>query len=201
MKSLRKRLGITWRDRAPYTEVLRETGCMSLQNILHSNRLRWVGHVIRMDNDRLPKQLLYGELSTGSRTAVGQLKRYKDCTKKDLKACNIPPENHETLGTVRDEWRVQTKQGLAYFEEARTRYLQEARERRHRAPTTGHSSATTTSYDCLDCGRRCASCIGLLSHMGAHRRREAERTVIVGHNGLPLAYMGLSTFNVHKYCT
>ena len=187
MKSLRKLLDITWRDRVPNTEVLRRTGCTSLENLLHRSRLRWVGHVIRMADDRLPKQLLYGELASGSRTAGGQLKRYKDCTKKALKACNIPPANLETLATVREEWRAQTKQGLAYFEEGRTRRLQEARARWHRAAAyTSSSSATTTDYDCPECGRSCASRIGLLSHTQAHqRRRDAGRTVIVGHDGPP----------------
>ena len=97
MKSLRKLLGVTWRDRVSNLEVLRRTSCVPLESILHRNKLRWVGHVIRsMDNIRLPKQLLYGELSTGARTAGGQLKRYKDSTKKVLKASNIPPENLET---------------------------------------------------------------------------------------------------------
>ena len=59
--------------------------------------------------------------------------RCKDSTKKALKACNIPPENLETLAKARKEWRVQTKQGLSYFEEAKTRRLQEVRQRRHSA--------------------------------------------------------------------
>ena len=98
-----------------------------------------------MDDDRLPKQLLYEELSTASRTAGGKLKRYKDCTKKALKLFNISPENLETQATVRKERRVQTKPDLAYFEEARARRLQEARQRRHREATSGHSSAATAT--------------------------------------------------------
>ena len=187
MKSLRKLLGITWRDRITNIEVLRRTGCTSLESVLHRARLRWVGHVIRMADDRLPKQLLYGELSNGSRTAGGQLKRYKDCTKRVLKACNMPPENLENLASVREEWRARTKQGLAHFEEARTSRLQEARERRHRAAAAAASNHNTytTDYVCPECGRRCASRIGLLSHIRAHRNREAGRTVIVGHDGPP----------------
>ena len=126
MKSLRKMLKVTWRDRVPNTEVLRRTGCVSFESLLHRSRLRWVGHVIRMDDDRLPKQLLYGELSTGTRTSGGQMKRYKDCTKKVLQACNIPPESLESLAKDRQEWHTESRQGLAQFEEARSRRLREA---------------------------------------------------------------------------
>ena len=129
-------------------------------------------------------QMLYGELSKGSRTAGGQLKRYKDCTKKTLKECNITPEDLERLAGDRQEWRTATRQGLAHFEDARTRRLQEARERRHRAAT--NPVPTNDDHLCPECGRRCASRIGLVSHMRAHqRRREAGQTVIVGHDGLP----------------
>ena len=61
------------------------------------------------------------------------------------------------------------------LEEARTRRLQEARERRHRAATNP-----------VPINDEPASRIGLVSHMRAHqRRREAGQTVIVGHDGLP----------------
>ena len=187
MKSLRKLLNVTWKDRVPNTVVLTRTGCVSIENVLHRSRLRWVGHVVRMGDDRLPKQLLYGELSTGTRSAGGQLKRYKDCTKKILHACNIPPVYLEPLAEDRQEWRIKSRQGLAHFEEARTRSLQEARERRHRMATTNvDATISSTDYDCPECGRHCASRIGLHSHMRAHqRRREAGRTVIVGHDGPP----------------
>ena len=39
---------------------------------------RWVGHVTRMDDTRLPKIIFYSELEHGTRSRGGQLKRYKD---------------------------------------------------------------------------------------------------------------------------
>ena len=156
---------------------------MSLENTIQRSKLRWVGHVIRMDNDRLPKQLLYGELSVGARTAGGQLKRYKDTTKKMLKACNISPENLEALAEDRQEWQTLSRRGLQHFEEGRNRRPLEARKRRHQAAT---ATSTATGFACSECGRICGSRIGLASHIAAHRRRrEAGQTVIVGHDGPP----------------
>ena len=78
MRSLQRLLGITLKDKIPHTEILRRTGCASLESLLNRNKLRWTGHVIRMDKDRLPKQLLYGELTEGQRAIGGQLKKYKE---------------------------------------------------------------------------------------------------------------------------
>ena len=35
---------------------------LSLNSQLQGKRLRWLGHLFRMPNDRLPKKLLYGEV-------------------------------------------------------------------------------------------------------------------------------------------
>ena len=60
------------------------------------NQLRWAGHVVRMVDERIPKQLFYGELMTGKRQPHKPKKRFKDCIKNNLKAFKIPVENWET---------------------------------------------------------------------------------------------------------
>ena len=44
-----------------------------------SASLVWL--VVRMPDGRLPKQLLFGELQEGVRSAGGQLKRFKDASR------------------------------------------------------------------------------------------------------------------------
>jgi hypothetical protein len=48
-----------------------------------------------MPDNRIPKQLFYGELTTGKRAVGGQRKRYKDVLKSTLKAVNIDWETWE----------------------------------------------------------------------------------------------------------
>ena len=64
-KCLRNILSINWQDMVSDTEVLTRAGIPSIHTLLHKAQVRWAGHVTRMPDDRLPKQLLYGELCYG----------------------------------------------------------------------------------------------------------------------------------------
>ena len=68
----------------PNTEVLARAGTVSMYALLTKRRLRWLGHVTRMQDGRLPKDILYGELATGSRPTGRPSLRYKDVLKRDL---------------------------------------------------------------------------------------------------------------------
>ena len=58
-KCLQIILSINWQDIVPDTEVLTRAGITSIHTLLEKARVRWVGHVTRMPDDRLPKHLLY----------------------------------------------------------------------------------------------------------------------------------------------
>ena len=83
-------LGIKWQDRFPDTEVLEKPGLPSIVTLLIQTQLRWAGHAARMKDSRLPKQLLFGELTEieGKRKACGTKKRFKVTLKSNLKAFN-----------------------------------------------------------------------------------------------------------------
>ena len=82
-RHLRSILKIKWEDYVTNDEVLDRAMAEDIESILIRNRLRWVGHVVRLPDDRPTKALLYGELAQGSRKAGGPLLRYKD-TIKDI---------------------------------------------------------------------------------------------------------------------
>nr|VZI43003.1 unnamed protein product [Spirometra erinaceieuropaei] len=66
LSCLRRILRLNWQDRIPETEVLERTGILSIYAILKQMQLRWSGHLVRMDDQRLPKRLFYGDGETRS---------------------------------------------------------------------------------------------------------------------------------------
>ena len=163
IKSLQLLLGISWKDKIPHSEILKRTDCTSIEYLLNRAQLRWVGHVVRMPRSRIPKQLLYGELTEGKRSAGGQLLRFKDTLKRSMKACYAEPSKLEELAGNRPLWRSEVKSGLQRFEEDRHLKLQERREKRHRASNPVLHAATTLF--CTICDRPFSHRLGLHSHM------------------------------------
>ena len=53
---------------------------------LKSLKETWLGHVARMDNDRLPKQLLFEELTQPSQ---GTKKRWRDLAARNVQAIGL----------------------------------------------------------------------------------------------------------------
>ena len=156
---------------------------ISMECIINRNKLRWMGHVVRMPDSRLPKQFLFGEFSQGARSAGGQIKRYKEATKRTLKICHIPHTSLEDMVQDRAAWRPTVKAGLQRFESERNEWLDERRARRHRL------AAVNGVFVCSECGRTVAAAIALNSHLRANRRRrrtgQAGQAVIVDPDGQP----------------
>ena len=100
---LRKVLRVSWKEHEPNQEILRSAELTGIEAMLNQAQLRWSGHVTRMDDSRLPKQLFHAELSTGKRHKGGQRKRYKDVLKSTLKACNIPVDEWQALAQDRPQ--------------------------------------------------------------------------------------------------
>ena len=101
-----------YQDRVSNRDVLAQAGMSSMFAILSQRRLRWLGHVCRMHDGRIPKDILYGELATGTRPTGRPALRYRDVCKRDLKSCNINPAELEKATADRPSWRANMKTGI-----------------------------------------------------------------------------------------
>ena len=166
MRNLRRLLGITWQDRVTNASVLSQAGLPSMFTILAQRRLRWLGHVCRMEDGRIPKDILYGELASGTRPTGRPVLRYKDTCKRDLNAFGINPAHLESETTDRSSWRSKVKDGVKLAEEKRERQWEEKRTRKRQRLQSAPAAPAipTTEYTCSKCQRSCKSRIGLHSH-------------------------------------
>ena len=124
-------LRIKWQDMIPNTEVLKSAQTNRIEAYLIKAQLRWTGHVLRMEDGRLPKGLLYGELGGGvsSRSIEGQRKRFKDTLKRSLSVCNIDTDKWESTGQDRIQWRNSVQDGSNVFENERVATAEEKRKK------------------------------------------------------------------------
>ena len=81
MCCLRRILEITLQDKVKNYAVAEKAVIPSLHNHIKQRRMRWLGHVTRMKDGRLPKDLLYGNLATGQRPTGRPQLCFKDVCK------------------------------------------------------------------------------------------------------------------------
>ena len=68
-------------------------------------RLRWLGHVLRMKDDRLPKIVLFGQPSGATRKAGRPFLGWEDVINKDLKEMGTSWEGVKREALNRLGWR------------------------------------------------------------------------------------------------
>ena len=161
MRNLRRILGIKWSDRITNNEVLQRAGIPSMYILLRQRRLRWLGHISRMQDGRIPKDLLYGELASGKRAWGRPQQRFKDVCKKDMKALDMDVNGWEDLAQDRPRWRQELTHSLSRGEK-KLRLASE--EHRTRRKNSEQAPPVATPFQCRHCGRDCRSRIGLHSY-------------------------------------
>ncbi|BHF59654.1 hypothetical protein SprV_0100261500 [Sparganum proliferum] len=98
---LRRIRKLRWSDRIPDTDVLGRTEILRIYAMLGQLRLRWSAYLVRMDDERLPKRLFYGDVATGSRRQGGQVRRYKRTLKTSEDLPEAPENQPDELGIPR----------------------------------------------------------------------------------------------------
>jgi len=77
-------LGIPWKDRITNVEVRTRTGQQTMDNILRERRLRWLGHVFRMDHKCIPQQALYWQVPGYKRGPGRPRVNWRSTVNKDI---------------------------------------------------------------------------------------------------------------------
>ncbi|XP_072934955.1 uncharacterized protein [Epargyreus clarus] len=155
MRCLRSILRVKWQDRIPNTEVLRRTKLSGMEAMLMNRQLRWCGHLVRMNDSRLPKAVFYSELKEGNRKSGGQFLRYRDVLKRHLNACNLRSDHWEDLVRQRQQWRNAVNKAIGSFEERRLKDLDDKRLAKKNQPRPSYTYTYNSSGQlyCALCNR------------------------------------------------
>nr|VZI42590.1 unnamed protein product [Spirometra erinaceieuropaei] len=135
------------------TDVLEQTGILSIYAILRQMQLRWSGHLVRMDDERLPKRLFYGDVAPGSRRPGGRIRRCRDTLKSSLKRLQINPSNWKELALDRLTWSRTVKKGAAIYEANRIAAAKAKRKARKSQLSPVRNAAAQPLPTCPRCRR------------------------------------------------
>ncbi|XP_068734901.1 uncharacterized protein [Montipora capricornis] len=105
MRHLRAIMNIPWKDKITNIEVLKRAGLPSMEDMLIQMNLRWLGHVDRMDHQRLPRKLLNSQLCEGKRNQGRPRLRFKDPVKRNLEKLDIDRSSWQQKAKDRAVWR------------------------------------------------------------------------------------------------
>ena len=166
-KFLRRIMNIKWDTFTPDTQVLDKAKVKSIESLVIRNQMRWVGHVRRMDDTRLPKRLFYGELKLGKRPQHRPKKRFKDVIKSNLKLMGLDPVSWETIADDRNAWRNAVFKACVSFEKNRIENCKLKRALR-KGITENIPLNLSQELTCDICGRITLSKAGLISHKRSH---------------------------------
>jgi len=104
-KFQRRLLVITWKDKVRNEEIRRKTGLRKLELIIKERRLMWLGHILRTEDSRIPRQATEWELRGYKRKPGRPRKNWMDIIRRDLKGMDITWDKAGELVTDRAEWR------------------------------------------------------------------------------------------------
>ena len=94
-----------------YLDTLIKTGSESIKATLRRRRILFAGFVVRMEDTRLPKCLMFGKFVGGAGCAGGQEREGMGCFLDDLRAFCINADQWRIAAQDKGEWRRTTEQG------------------------------------------------------------------------------------------
>ena len=112
---------IGWRrhDRADHPissmDTLVKTGSESIEATLRTGRILFAGFVARMEDTRLPKYVMFGEMMGGAGCVGGKKIEWMGSFLDDLRAFGINADQWTTAAQDEGEWRRTAEQGAEHF--------------------------------------------------------------------------------------
>ena len=117
VRALRCILGIKRQDKVSNLKVLEPIDCTSIGGILIKAQMRWVEHIIRIDEYRMPRRLSCVELVHRVQNQGRPKRQYKHTVKANLQWCNTKPIELEQRAGDRTSWRAIAHSASNNFEE------------------------------------------------------------------------------------
>ena len=110
---LRKILGVTYLDRVTNDAVLMRTEQTNLSKIIQRRRLRWFGHVARMNETRFPKLIMEWQPKGKRGRGRPRLTSWRETLRKDLRELNTTYEEAKEMAQNRLRWKELTAQSAS----------------------------------------------------------------------------------------
>ena len=98
-----------------YVDTLIKTGSESIEATLRKRRILLAGFVVRMEDTRLPKCVMFGEMMGGAGCVGSQEKDWMGCFLDDLRVFGINADQWTTAAQDEEEWRRTAEQGAEHF--------------------------------------------------------------------------------------
>ena len=98
-----------------YLDTLLKTGSESIEATLRKRRILFAGFVARMENARLPKCVMFGEMIGGGGCAKGQEKEWMGWSLDDFRAFGINADQWTTAAQYECDWRRTAEHGAEHF--------------------------------------------------------------------------------------
>ena len=92
MRMLRTIKGVTLRDKVKSVDIRKELGVNSIQEKVREMRLRWYGHIQRMEENNEVRAVVDMRVP-GKRPMGRQRGRWVDCVRRDMQTLRITPED------------------------------------------------------------------------------------------------------------
>ena len=105
-KSLRRICKIFWPNRISNVDLFQLTKSRSMEDEIKIKRWKWLGHVIRMENDKIPKVALQWHPVNGRRTRGRPKKTWRKTIADDLDNLDMDWEQMEERAQDRRDWRM-----------------------------------------------------------------------------------------------